>query len=401
MLERKFEVIKGGIETPPNIDSRSFVSGFVTDTRLMGVFAMYIEWKIESFGVPSDLHQFFYFDAEEFGFENYIELTNADIYELRKVERSIMGGLGGAKVDISEREARFIVQSYISFNEQQGIPLPAYYTDYAFLDEPQIVMTDEEKVLLMSKLSAKVKNEFEAINYYLIRMFGKDNHAITFLQAEEASIKPFIKPGRSTLCKNIITTATSSSGTPSFLCESLIDDPVSKEYMMVVSEIALDDNLKVTQFNVTSSFAISPIEAAMQLLRSEYVTIYKVFFDASTFEEKCDQLMNTTVASTYDNGNLYMIFSEDNDHVGKQIFYLNDDVKGLVFMSSSTNQLIACSGTLTGIRWLEYMIHHSAVGISTVPVNKYEFKEPVFYDFVNSEFSDFNDFLKEIQNFDV
>lgn len=401
MFERKFEIIKGGIDTPPDIDRRTFVSAFATNTRLMGVFGMYIEWQIESFGVHSSLHQFFYFDAEEYGFETYTEVVNADVFELRKIERGMMSGLGGNRVDLSEREARFIVQHYISFNEEKGLSLPVSYSLYSFLDEPSIRLSADEEHALFAKLCVKLSGPFEAINYFLMRTFAKDKYAAEFLTSEAFEGNSFDSPGTlASLCKNTIDVSASPTGGITYICESLLDDEVSKQYMMVISEIKIDDDFKIKSFHISSSFFISPIEAAMQMLRSEFITVYKTFFDTSYFEERCERLLETSVPTAYENGTLYMLFNKDNLHVRKSVFNLNDDISGLLYLPTNSDRMIVCSPTLEGIQKIENKLRTSPLGISTFPVSKYEFKEPVFHDFLNSEFDDFEAFIAETREFE-
>lgn len=57
--------------------------------------------------------QFFYFDAEEYGFETYKSLLGGDSETLTITEQALIGGLGGSKVNVSEREATFLVQKTI------------------------------------------------------------------------------------------------------------------------------------------------------------------------------------------------------------------------------------------------------------------------------------------------
>ena len=50
---------------------KEFISAYVTDTRLMGVTGMYVHWALPENSHMTHLHQFFYFDAEECGFDTY------------------------------------------------------------------------------------------------------------------------------------------------------------------------------------------------------------------------------------------------------------------------------------------------------------------------------------------
>jgi hypothetical protein len=52
--------------------------------------------------------------------------------------------------------------------------------------------------------------------------------------------------------------------------------------------------------------------------------------------------------------------------------------------------------SLEGIRELEADLASSRMANFVVPVSKYEFKEPVLFEFMNSVFDDFEDFVEAI-----
>lgn len=64
MNKDNFKVIRGGLLDSANTSRKTFVSAYVTNTRLMGVLGMYIHFKLPDNKALFDLHQFFYFDAE-------------------------------------------------------------------------------------------------------------------------------------------------------------------------------------------------------------------------------------------------------------------------------------------------------------------------------------------------
>lgn len=113
MAERKFKVIKGGAAAAVSNYHRRFLSAFITDTRLMGVVGMYIHWELSNNDYINDFHQFFYFDSEEYGFETYKSLFGDNSEEIIMTEQALIGGLGGNKVSIGEKEATFLVQNIL------------------------------------------------------------------------------------------------------------------------------------------------------------------------------------------------------------------------------------------------------------------------------------------------
>ena len=97
----------------------------------------------------------------------------------------------------------------------------------------------------------------------------------------------------------------------------------------------------------------------------------------------------------YENGRLFMIFHPHNDHVKKQTYLLNDDVLGVYYLIKD-NQLILSSYSLADIRRMELDLASSPMAPYIVPISKYEFKDPVLFDFINSSFDDFEDFVAAI-----
>ena len=91
-----------------------------------------------------------------------------------------------------------------------------------------------------------------------------------------------------------------------------------------------------------------------------------------------------------------MMFHNNNDHVNKQIFMLSADVSGIYYLSDS-GQLLAVAYDLPAIHALEKDLRKSVLSPYVVATDKFEFKEPVLYDYVESEFDDFNEFLEFIQ----
>ena len=66
MSKPVFEVIQGGLASEIKDKPKHLVTAYVTDTRLMGVLAVYARWYIsKTDSEDGTLHQFFYLDCEE------------------------------------------------------------------------------------------------------------------------------------------------------------------------------------------------------------------------------------------------------------------------------------------------------------------------------------------------
>ena len=393
MTERNFKLIKGGLSYESGKEQRTFVSAFVTDTRLMGVVGLYIHWNIRSHKAASDFHQFFYFDAEEYGFETYRSIESSDTTEIKHIEQALIGGLGGKKVSLTQREATALIQSYVLMNHQFNTALPEGESEYKFLLETKIEMTSEERFELFKKQCTEVTSEYQAINYFLMRAFGKDFMAAEYLTCGDFPLDICPDIPVATLCKNSIEHFENENGT-SYLCESLIEHDTS--YALVITEITLS-GFKITSFERRSSMQVSAVEAAMMLSRSEYVTVYDIVDDPDNFEVNFSKLTAGALLTLHDSGRLFLSFNKNNDHVGRQVFRLNEDVFGLYFVTD-LEQLIIAAYNIKSIHAIEKELEKNSLANSLFLTAKYEFKEPVLYEFVQSGFEDFDDFLDFIKD---
>lgn len=388
LTERKFTVIKGGAAAALSNNRRRFLSGFITDTRLMGVVGLYIHWELSNIDFISDFHQFFYFDAEEYGFETYKSLLGSDQDALAIMEQALIGGLGGNKVNVSEREATFLVQKYVAMNEAMNIPMPDGKSEYEFLLEEPVVLSESENEILSDKLCTPIVSEYQLINYFLMRIFGRDFEAAAYLATRDFPLDILPEEEGATLCKNSIEEFFDENGC-SYLCESLIE--YDGKYKLVVSEIYLEEG-KVSGTKKRSSFFVTSAEAAMMLNHPEFITVYEILTEMDDFLKRFASLSANSMQTLHDNGRLYLEFNKNNDHVNRKVFRLNEDIHGLYY-ATDFGQLIVAAYSLNEIHEIERMLSRSEVCTCIIPTAKYEFKEPILYEFIQSDFDDFSDFL--------
>lgn len=388
MTERKFTVIKGGSAIAINKNRRKFLSAFITDTRLMGVIGLYIHWELSNADFASDFHQFFYFDAEEYGFETYRSLLGSDSEALTMMEQTLIGGLGGNKVNVNEREAAFLVQKYVTMNEMLSIPMPEPKNEYAVLLEDPVSLTETENEILIDKLCTPILSEYQLIHYFLMRVFGRDFEAAAYLSVNGLALEELPEDQGATLCKNSIEEYFDKNGC-SYLCESLIE--FDGKYKLVISEVDLLEG-KVSGTKKRSSFFVTPAEAAMMLNHPEFITVYEVLPEMEDFLKDFSSVASNSMQTLHDNGRLYLEFNKNNDHVNRKVFRLNEDIHGLYY-ATDFGQLIIAAYSLNEIREIEKTLIKSDICTSIIPTAKYEFKEPILYEFIQSDFDDFSDFL--------
>ncbi|MEL7655288.1 MAG: hypothetical protein AAGU75_05190 [Bacillota bacterium] len=388
MTERKFTVIKGGAAVAINNNRRRFLSAFITDTRLMGVVGLYIHWELSNTEFASDFHQFFYFDAEEYGFETYKSLLGSDSETLTMTEQALIGGLGGNKVNVNEREAIYLLQKYVAMNENLGISLPETKSEYEFLLEEPVTLSEKENEILIDKLCTPIVSEYQLINYFLMRTFGRDFEAAEYLVACDLPLKEFAEETGATLCKNSIEEFFEENSC-SYLCESLIE--FDGKYKLVISEINLQEG-RVSGLKKRSSFYVTPAEAAMMLNHPEFITVYEILTETEDFLKLFANHTSSSMQTLHENGRLYLEFNKNNDHVNRKIFRLNEDIHGLYY-ATDFGQLIIAAYSLSEIHEIEKSLSRSEVNTCIIPTAKYEFKEPILYEFIQSDFDDFSDFL--------
>jgi hypothetical protein len=392
--EVKLRVIRGGLHPAAHKTARRFSSAFATDTRLMGVLVLYIHWAGSEAESDADLHQFFYIDAEHFGLETYrsVEGNNADL--LYETEQSMLGGLGGSKTDISESEAIFLVKKYAEMSKENGTGLPVGKEEFAFiLEKPEMLMQIEEDILFR-KLCVPLESNEHAINYFLMRYFAKDAEAVKRLTTRPIQTSaPPSKQGE-TLCKNTIEPYINPSGV-SYLCESLIES--NNRYRLALSEIYMNAK-RISSFHIRSCFYISASEAAMMLGRPEFITVYEVMIEPSDMQKQIARLYPGAMQKSRDGGCLYLQFKNNNDHLKESVYRLNDDIRGVFFITDH-GQFIAAAYSLPAISRIERELKSTVrTGLSLRA--RYEFKESVFYEFVQSDFLDFSDFVEYLNEFE-
>ena len=397
MEHNRFTLIKGGNES--GFEQRRFVSAEITDTRLMGVVGLHIHWEVKETGEWNGFHQFFYFDAEEYGLDSYRSYRGEDEDEVENIIDSMFGGLGGKMVALTEREALFLVQDFVRDAKMMGLRLPEPREEYAPLLEPEITDYQDLMWAVAEKMCVELKSEYELVHYFLMRSYGKDKKGLSYVSdmagIESGRIEDVSEPNGATLYKNTIEEFINEDGTISYLSESLVEVDRLNQYRLIMTEVKVAGG-KVISAKRRSAFTVTTPEVAMMLSRSEFVTAFEVLCDPEEAHRVLEETLTTAMKSRHESGKLYMVFHQNNEHVNRKVFRLNDDIHGLYFMTDY-GQLITGAYTLPAIWEAERKLQKSALGMVLMPIGKYEFKEPVLLDFVQSDYDDFEEFLEDIK----
>ena len=382
----RFRILRGGRD-PLNPEPYQFLSAYVTNTRLMGVEVLYIHWfqsqKEEHF------HQFFYYDAEEYGLETYHSYHGNDNGQLAPMESYLTGGLGGEKIQINEQEAVFLLQEYVERHGLLQKTPPKNQEQFQFLLETPVKLSLWEEKALLGKRCVPITTSNESLHYFLMRVFAKDPAPLPYLthgKDMEWNLFPELPP--CTLTRNAIEKVQDS-----FLCESLLD--VDDQYYIALTELDYKEG-GVESFQRKNLFSVTPYEAAMLLSRTEYVTCYQILGSESAILGEMPKISNQAFMTPYDKGKLFMVYNPTNNHVKNQLFKLHDDVFGCYFVTDY-GQLLVSSYVREHMTRMEEDLAYSSLGSSLVPLGRFEFKDPVLYEFIQDDMEDFLDFIEFYQ----
>ena len=396
MDRNKLKVIKGGSDFSAENAPKKFISAFVTNTRLMGVLVIYVHWSLEKDGRQRSLHQFFYVETTEVGVESYSSMYGNDPKTLLEIEAAMTGGLGGEKVGITEKEVYMLLQAYAKMTEDFDQNLPKGIEEYGFILNEAIKYSQAEQQALFKKTCVPITSVEQLINYFLIRYIASDFDAADYLCRKPLPRDIIPNSGSRILCVNKIEDHIDMNRNKSFMCESLIEDQTN--YRIVVTEIRVSGKL-IGSFSKISDFPISSAEAAMKLARPEFITVYEIMEGRDEVNKVLKKMFPAALNKTTDMGRVRLMFKNNNDHVKEALYRLNDDIKGIVYITDE-DQLILASYSLSQIHKYEKELQFSTFGNHIIALAKYEFKESIFYDFMQSDTGDFLHYIEYVSDYD-
>ncbi|MGN0701678.1 MAG: hypothetical protein ACI4KL_00630 [Lentihominibacter sp.] len=394
--------MQGGLSSDISQLNKTFISAYVTDTRLMGVLAVYARWAVgEDSSVP-ELHQFFYIDCEEAGLETYRSFRGDFGPEAAMAEQSLVGGLGAGKVPLSEKELKCLLTCWMYFNRKRELPLPPGFAQYSFVFNRR-PPTSKQLAALMGKICCPITEDYQVVNYFLMRCFGRDYGAAAFLTdshsgddgrlQEDFPLDIYDGYVKATFCRNVIDLDRRfSDGAVSYLCESLVE--MEGKYDILVSKVVVR-NLKVIGFEHCSGYSISSVEAAMILKKPELTNVFEINLSSEEIDDNLGEFTVglNTVMTRHSNGRMFMAFKKTNDHVNERVFLLSNDVRGVYYLTDY-GQLIVMAYNENDLRMLTSRLAASPLAPYLLYSSGYEFLEPVLFEFVNSGFEDFDDFVE-------
>ena len=391
----ELKVLKGG-KSSSLITEYRFAGGEITNTRLMGVLGMHLHWLLPYETENRDLHQFYYYDIEELGLESMGVYIGDDEIAVEVSAKSIFGGLGAEMKPLTEREARYLAGEMIAETKRKNQLLPEEARDLDFITKAPVLLTEEEKEALNRKMCVPIRTDYGVVNYYLMRLYGKDPEGAALLVAKGADpeVLTISEPRRH--CTFLRNSIQDNGGVirRNYLCESLIEVDDENAHRIVTSEVSVAGG-KVVAAQKKSEFRISDYEASMKLSRPEFVTVYEIYGDMDSFDADFAPYVVGAQKTGHDCGDMYMEFKRDNYHVDQPEFMLSDDVQTLYFVTDY-GQLIVGAYSLEDIVRAEALLQTGRAGKHIQSTAKYQFADPIIYEFAMSGMTDFTEFLKAL-----
>ena len=391
----ELKVLKGG-KSSSRITEYRFAGGEVTNTRLMGVLGMHLHWLLPYETENRDLHQFYYYDIEELGLESMGVYIGDDEIAVEVTAKSIFGGLGAEMKSLTEREARYLANEMIAETKRKNQLLPEEARDLDFITKAPVLLTDAEKQALNEKMCVPIHTAYGVVNYYLMRLYGKDPEGAALLTANNARPEDLGIQEPRRHCTFLRNSIQDNGGVirRNYLCESLIEVDDENAHRIVTSEVSVAGG-KIVSAQKKSEFRISDYEASMKLSRPEFVTVYEIYGDMDSFDADFAPYVVGAQKTGHDCGDMYMEFKRDNYHVDQPEFMLSDDVQTLYFVTDY-GQLIVGAYSLEDIVRAEALLQSGRAGKHIQSTAKYQFADPIIYEFAMSGMTDFTEFLKAL-----
>lgn len=299
-----FRIIEGGLTEGPQRDESGicpplslsevkFRGAWVTNSRLMGVCCLSINWQLP--GDPDDpgfmpsfqgqkpkphlLRQYFYFDWIETGLDRFEYRIDPDPEDIEILEGSLIGGLGSDCVSVPETEALFLVQEAVSFSRREKQELPEPSDWYLFLlTEPQN-MNEAQRRIIFSTTCTPISSPIELANYFLMRCCELDRNGVRFLSEGRDIPFPFGPDHWRTFHRNDVEIDEEQHLAR---CRSLTWCEDTSRYEIFMTELewrqaspGRSPAYYVTACRLISRMEVTDQEAYLNLSHVEYATIYE------------------------------------------------------------------------------------------------------------------------------
>lgn len=368
----------------------NFISATATNTRLMGVVGVVVHWMDEA---ERKVVQIFHLDYEVYGIDGFYHLIEPKAKELDELILAVTGGLGGVFVDIDFRALVYLLKSAYQVDEnsiEEHVDFDAYIETFLSWKSD---LTETEIEALMYALTPQITCEEHAINYLMMRLVGNDLKASMAIWESFNPKMHLTQPeGPRTLIKNTSTLLGSDGEDNSYKVEALVD--FEHKYKLLIYKVVVNKiTFKVKSLEPVEALTIGSIEASFNLNKPEYILVSHI--KDSFFERRFSENNPEMMKQTYEQGQLFIEFNKDNNHVAQNPYYLNGDIYALYFFSKS-DQLLIGSFSHENIEEVDTMlIENLAYEESLQFICELKTDDPILYAYITSHFETIFDYLSQ------
>lgn len=407
-----FSIVEGRLSSRYNHFAEFNLTKVVaTDTRLMGVVALKLDWTHKK-EEGRQYYQVIHLDFSEYGIDDYFEfevdptdeetsennleadfrwtvLTSALGANIEEIPISLAVALIEKSYSISTK-SRFVIQGIDKEKPFRSDAIERLRLMEEALINDKVVSKDFCKEYstdeLIAAVSPKSLKTYETINYFIMRLVDCDIEAASYLSdipSSKLKASKLITPGIQTLIKTEI----SGQGQDEF--RVLITTLAEEEYYYSSVLLTLDGtnesiNRRIKTLDVAYFKALSTFEAAMNIMRTEYITVYDVDDEALMGFDmtKFSKFKDANIAQCH-NGWKLTKYKSHNSHVDKANYHISGDIYAcllftvageLVLMSHEIVNAVACERDIEDSIFRDY-IHR---------VGQYKTKAPIFQSLIDS-----------------
>lgn len=365
-----------------------FQKARATNTRLMGVVGVIAQWLDQA---DRPVTQVYHLDYESYGIDGFHHLIEPKAQDLDTLILGVTGGLGGIFVDIDYDEFVFLIKSAYVVDEGCLDALVDFEVFEDHFESLYVELSEAQERALYDKLTPDLKTPEMLINYFVMRYVGCDYPA-TMLLWKDGAIDPDFELMNTphTLIKNSIILEETASGIDRYRVEALVD--FESKYKLMILSVAIETATnQVVDAACLETLTISSTEAAFNLSKPEYMMVIQV--RDAFFERRFSRDNPEFMKQTYFQGNLYIEFNPNNEHVADNPYFLNGDIYALYFFGND-GQLIVCTMAKENLVDIDRMLMEShAYDESLGFICELKTDDPVLFTYINSHFDNLFDFL--------
>ncbi|MBM7613873.1 hypothetical protein [Alkaliphilus hydrothermalis] len=386
----KLSVLQGGKGS--NKRSYRFVEAIATQTRLMGVVALKLHWVNQD-----DLHlvQWFLLDAEEYGIYDAISVKTTKEEETDKYTGQFMGSLGGEKVEISRKEAYFLIQTFTHQNKIHRKPLPRQ-EGYRFILATNVRLKADEIEELNNKIFEKILCSSQLINFFIMRSVARDHGGMVQLlknpQIKKLSeYMPLKRAG--VLLKNKVR---KSANKDIYIADSVVE--MKGNYYLLKWKVVISEAMntyRVEDAKVIKRQLIPSEEAALEIQNPEYIKLFKVKVDEEEILQYFDTIDQDLLRYRFPQGTMYVEFRKNNRHVMRELYHIGGDIKAIYFINHF-QQLIVCYYHEDDLPRLEDAQQNTPLKELIDELDTFERRGSIIYEYAEAAEVDFFDYLYDI-----